>query len=152
MLRVSFRRNWYPPPFDDRGEVDYEIAIRELADELTGGTLVVARYLQNGDLGYATEIPVASKDELEHLLQTIRELFVEGLKHDNAIRAAGVEAFKAKIAECQTRTKLERDRRQDHERRTHQRCGRQLLGRLFFRKDDRRVEEDRRSGIERRAA
>jgi hypothetical protein len=151
-LRILFRRNWYSPPHTDEGEIDYQRAAEELSSELTGGTLVVRRYLENGDLGYAAELPLASKDELEQLLCTMRRVFVEGLKHDNAIRQVGLEACEARIAEPGRSTHLVLDRRQDMERRSRARRGRQLLGRAWFRRSDRRLETDRRCGKERRTA
>ena len=155
-LRISFKRNWYSPPFTDDGEVDLERVQEELSEQLTGGTIVLAAYLENGELGYKTEIPVASKDELEHLLRTIRKLFVEGLKYDNAIRQTALDGCRSKLAE-EDQQPAESDqnyteRRREADRRTRQRRGRQLLGRLFFRKDDRRLEDDRRNGDDRRAA
>jgi hypothetical protein len=151
-IRVSFRRNWYSPPFHEDGSVDYEVAARELEEQLTGGTLVVARYLENGKLGYSTEIPVASKDELEHLLRTMRKLYVEGLKHDNSVRKAGLEVCLAKVAERAETVQLHLERRNDIDRRLRERRGRQLLGRAWFRRNDRRIEPERRSGMERRTA
>jgi hypothetical protein len=151
-LRVSFRRNWYSPPFYEDGSVDYEVAARELEEELTGGTLVVARYLENGKLGYSTEIPVASKDELEHLLRTMRKLYVESLKHDNAVRKTGWEVCLARIAERAETVQLHLERRDEVDRRLRDRRGRQLLGRVWFRRNDRRLEQERRSGMERRTA
>jgi hypothetical protein len=155
-LRVSFKRSWYSPPYTEDGDVDLERVEQELSGELTGGTLVVARYLENGSLGYRTEIPVSSKEELEHLLRTMRRLYVEGLEHDNAVRLAGLEACKAKLTERETKAARPEisftDRRKRPDRRTRDRRGRQLLGRLWFRRDDRRMEEDRRDGRDRRAA
>jgi hypothetical protein len=155
-LRISFKRNWYSPPFTEDGEVDLERAQEELSAELTGGTLVLATYLESGELGYRTEIPVESKDELEQLLRTIRKLFVDGVKHDNAIRQAALDTCSSKIAEAEVQSREARpsfvERRREADRRTRERRGRQLLGRLFFRKDDRRMEEDRRDGKDRRAA
>lgn len=151
-LRVSFRRNWYSPPFHEDGNVDYEVAARELEEELTGGTLVVARYLENGELGYSTEIPVASKDDLEQLLRIMRKLYVDGLKHDNAVRKAGLEVCLEKIAERAETVQLRLERRDDVDRRLRERRGRQLLGRTWFRRNDRRIEQERRSGMERRSA
>ena len=141
---ISFRRSWYSPPFSEDGEVDYERAADELSNELIGGTLVLRTYLENGDLGYAADITVESKEELERILRTIRKVYVESLKHDNAIRQAGLESCKARIAELEEPTQLSLDRRDDTERRMHKRRGRQLLGRVWFRKNDRRADADRR--------
>jgi hypothetical protein len=151
-VRISFRRNWYSPPFTNEGEIDYARASEELSRELTGGTLVVRRYLETGDLGYSTDIPVASKEELEHILRTMRKLFVEGLKHDNAVRKSGLEACHARIAELARPAPHHPDRRKIGERRTRNRRGRQLLGSAWFRRNDRRTEPERRTGIERRVA
>jgi hypothetical protein len=155
-LRVSFKRNWYSPPLNEEGEIDLERAQEELATELTGGTILLASYLENGRLGYRFDIPVASKEELEHLLRTIRKLYVDGLKYENEIRRSALDACRSILAE--TETSLHEtgepsvERRKEADRRTRQRRGRQLLGRLFFRKDDRRMEEDRRDGNDRRVA
>ena len=100
-VRISIQRNWYSPPFSDDGEVDLERAEEELSDEVTGGTLVVRRYLETGDLGFATEIPVASEEELEHILQAMRTLYIENLQHDNTIRLAGLKACSAAISQKQ---------------------------------------------------
>jgi hypothetical protein len=151
-VRVSFRRNWYSPPLTDDGEVDFERAAEELEHELAEGTLVVRRHLDNGDLGFATEIPVASKKELENILQVMRKVFVEGLQHDNAIRQAALETCKTTTARLEHQAQLAEERRQDTERRLLRRRGRRLLGLAWFRNDDRRAEADRRIGMERRAA
>ena len=155
-LRISFKRNWYSPPFTEDGKVDLERAQEELSEEFTGGTLVLATYLESGELGYRTEIPVASKDELEQFLRSIRKLFVDGVKHENTVRRAALDACISKIAEAEVQSREARpsfvERRRAADRRMGQRRGRQLLGRLFFRKDDRRMEDDRRDGKDRRAA
>lgn len=150
-VRVSIRRNWYSPPFSDDGEVDFERAAEELSSEVTGCTLVVRRYLESGDLGFATEIPVASEKELEHILQTMRSLYVESLQHENAIRLAGLEACSAAISRNEQRAQRAEERRQERERRLLRRRGRQLLGSTWFRKDDRRAESERRMGADRRS-
>ena len=116
----------------------------------------MATYLESGELGYRTEIPVESKEKLERLLRTIRKLFVDGVKHDNSVRQAALDACKSKLAELETPSPKSSstfvERRREADRRTRHRRGRQLLGRLFFRKDDRRMEDDRRDGKDRRAA
>jgi hypothetical protein len=155
-VRISFKRNWYSPPFEEDGTVDLQQAVDELSDELTGGTLVLARYLESGELGYRTELPVASKDELEYIIRTMRKLYVDGLRHDNAVRQAALDAYRSKVVEVEKSPAEPRhtftDRRRERDRRTRERRGRQLLGRLWFRKEDRRMEEDRRNGKDRRAA
>ncbi len=155
-FRISFKRNWYSPPFTDDGEIDLERAQDELSQELTGGTLVFATYLESGVLGYRTEIAVESKDELERLLRTIRKLFVDSLEHENGIRRTALDACKAILEEEDTTPEEPGppsvERRREADRRRRERRGRQLLGRLFFRKEDRRMEEDRRDGKDRRAA
>ena len=150
-VRISFRRSWYSSPFTEEGEVEFERAAEELSRDLTGGTLVVRTYLENGDLGFATEIPVASEEELERILHAMRTVYVEGLQHDNAIRIAGLEACQAAISRAEQAAQLAEERRQERERRLFRRRGRQLLGRTWFRKDDRRADTDRRIGMDRRS-
>ena len=150
-VRISFRRTWYSPPFSAEGEVDFERAAEELSSEVTGGTLVVRRYLENGDVGFATEIPVASEEELEHILLAMRTVYVESLQHDNAIRMAGLESCVAAISRKKQRAQLANERRQERERRLLRRRGRQLLGRTWFRRNDRRTETERRIIADRRS-
>ena len=151
-VRISVRRSWYSPPYDDDGEVDLERAAEELSAEVTGGTLVIRRYLENGDLGYATELPLDSEDELEQVLLAMRTLYAESLQYDNATRLAGLEACAAAIVRNEQRAELAKERRQDMERRMMRRRGRPLLGFAWFRRDDRRAEPERRVGLDRRTA
>jgi hypothetical protein len=151
-VRISVQRSWYSPPYDDAGEVDLERAAEELSTEVTGGTLVIRRYLENGDLGYATELPVDSENDLEQMLLAMRTLYVENLRYDNATRLAGLEACTAAIVRNQQRAELAKERRQDRERRMQRRRGRQLLGGAWFRKDERRADPERRVGFDRRTA
>ena len=151
-LRVSFRRNWYSPPFTESGEVDYEVAANELADELTGGTILLRNHLQNGELGYAIEIPLTSKDELERILRTIRKVYKDGLKQDKAVRQAALAQCQARLAELETAIPIHSERRADAERRMIERRTRPRFGRALFRKRDRRFFADRRDGMERRFA
>lgn len=149
-LRVSFRRNWYSPPLVESGEVDYEAAATDLAQDLQEGTIVLRNYLENGELGYGAEIRVVSKDELERVLRTIRKIYQEGLKQDNAIRQAALDRCKARLAEIEKPTPTIVDQRREMERRIRERRGRQLLGRAWFRRDDRRIDTDRRRTTRRR--
>jgi hypothetical protein len=151
VLRVSFRRHWYTPPFRDDGEVDYETAATELADELSGGTIVLRNYLENGKLGYATEVNVDTKDELEVVLRTIRKVYMEGLKQDNATREAALAQCRVRLTEPQRPVPQEGERRKMCERRKGERRERVRFGRALFRRRDRRIEADRRGGMERRA-
>ena len=151
-LRITFRRRWYSPPFTDEDTVDYKRAAAELAEELTGGTLVLRRYLESGDLGFATEITVDSKDELEILLRAMRKVFKEGLKQDNAVRQAGLENCKSRIAESETVLPTTVDQREQVPRRQLERRTRPRFGRALFRKHDRRLMADRRDALERRFA
>ncbi len=151
-VKVSLRRQWYAPPRDAQGEVDYEVAADELSGNLTSGTVVIRSYLQNGELGYATEIPVESKEDLERLLRMIRKVYKDGVKKENAIRKAALARCEAMLTELEHSTQAAEERRMGMERRTRHRRGRRLLGWVRFRNDDRRLEPDRRCGRERRTA
>lgn len=150
-VKVSLRRQWYAPPRDAHGDVDYEVAADELAGDLTSGTVVIRSYLQNGELGYATEIPVESKEDLERLLRLIRKVYKDGVKKENAIRKAALARCEAMLAESDHSTQAAEERRMGMERRTGHRRERRLLGWIRLRNDDRRIEPDRRCGSERRA-
>ena len=145
-LRITFRRQWYSPPFTDEDTVDYKRAAAELAEELTGGTLVLRRHLESGDLGFATEITVDSKDELEILLRAMRKVFKEGLKQDNAVRQAGLENCNGTVLPTTV------DQREQTPRRQLARRTRPRFGCAVFWKNDRRLMADRRDRLERRAA
>lgn len=151
-LRISFRRNWYSPPISDDGTVDYEAAASELTDELVGGTIVLRNYLENGDLSYATEVHVDSKDELERVIRTIRKVYVEGLKQDNLTRQKALEQCNAKLRENEVESALRSERRQDLERRNGDRRSNHRFGQAIFRKGNRRTLTDRRCGGERRVS
>ena len=151
-VKVSLRRQWYAPPRDAQGEVDYEVAADELSGDLTSGTVVIRSYLQNGELGYATEIPVESKEDLERLLRLIRKVYRDGVKKENAIRKAALARCEAMLSELEHSTQAAEERRLGMERRMRHRRGRRLLGWVRFINDDRRIESDRRCGRERRAA
>ncbi len=151
-IRVSFLRNWYSPPHTETGEVDFETAARELGRELTGGTLVIRNFLDNGELSYAAEIPVDSKDDLERVLRTIRKVFKEGLQHDNAIRQAALEQCKAKVASKQSDIPLRLERRRESERRRGDRRTRRSSSPKSMWRPDRRILGDRRVRQERRLA
>ena len=151
-LRITFRRRWYSPPFTDEDTVDYKSASAELAENFTGGTLVLRGHLESGDLGPATEIALDSKDELEVLLRAMRKVFKDGLKQDNAVRQAGLENCTSKIAESETVPPTTEDQRVQTVRRQRERRTRPRFGRSLFRKHDRRLMADRRDGLERRIA
>jgi len=151
-LRVSFRRNWYSPPLNEEGDVDLRAFADELEDEQIGGTIVLREYLEGGVLGYATEIPVSSKDELESVLRTVRKVFKEGVKSANEIRQAALEQCKSRLAELEPTTKLQLERRDNEERRKGDRRARRRSGSRGFWKRDRRGSGDRRMGAERRFA
>lgn len=151
-LRVSFLRNWYSPPHTETGEVDFQTAAQELGRELTGGTLVIRNFLDNGELSYSTKIPVDSKDDLERVLRTVRKVFKEGLKHDNAIRQAALEQCNAKVAARQSEVPLRLERRRESERRRGDRRARRRSSPRSMWRPDRRILADRRAGQERRLA
>jgi len=151
-VRISFRRAWYSPPFTESGEIDYQAVSSDLAQELSDGTIVIRNYLENGELGFGAEIHVDSKEELESTLRTIRKVYNEGLKEDNATRKAALDRCKAKLAELEEQATSIVDMRREMERRIRERRGRQLLGRTWFRKDNRRIGGDRRQSTRRQSA
>ncbi len=158
-VRVSFVRQWYSPPVSPTGKVDYEAAAKELAQEIAGGKLRFSNYTDDGELGFSAEVRITSRSELDALLRAIRAVFKEGVRQSNAVRQAALARCEERLAGSAGRRwsgKHERrangERRNHCERRSVERRGEQLPNVIDQRAYDRRDGEERRSGMERRAA
>ena len=158
-VRVSFVRQWYSPPVTPTGKVDYDSAAEELSQEITGGKLRFSNYVDDDELGFSAEVKITSRSELDALLRAIRAVFKEGVRQSNVVRQAALARCEERIAGAagrrwsgQHERRVNGDRRNRIERRSMERRSEQLPTTVDQRTFERRDGEERRSGMERRAA
>jgi len=155
-VRVSFARQWYSPPVTDAGKVDYEQAAEELGHEITGGTLRFSNYFEDGSLGFPAEVMITSRSELDAFIRAVRAVFKEGVRQSNSARIAGLERCMERLGRRSSSAARERrnadERRTWGDRRVTDRRSDRMQTRVDLRRGERRESDDRRSGLERRAA
>ena len=152
-VRVTFERVWYSPPLDDNLKIDFAKAAEELQAEVSGGTLWFQNHLDNDDLTHPIAVTLESHKGLETLINTIRQVFKDGVRESNAAREAGLAKCQAALVDRRKGARRQGgDRRENGDRRNaSQRVFDKLRIRNLRKKQRRRIAE-RRRGAERRAA
>jgi hypothetical protein len=152
-VRVTFERVWYSPPLDVNLKIDFEKAAEELQAEVTGGTLWLQNYLDSGDLTHPVALTFESRNGLEALISTIRQVFKDGVHERNAARETGLAKCQAALTDRRKGARRRGgDRRVNGDRRNASQRVFHKLRIRNLRKKQRRQIADRRRGTERRAA